>query len=335
MDAPPVQYVTTSDGYNLAYTVSGEGQPYVLMPNPGSHAQLAWQSRDRSGWRNGLSDRFKLICYDSRGQGMSTRGLPKDFSLADLARDLNTVVDHLSLDHFVIDGSIYYGHVAIQYALAHPERVRALVLKHCSLSATLATAAQRSLAAEDWDHFLMMVSGMIPGESRSRIVDYLHQAITQQDWLTMADGVGISRVGDLLPNLRTPTLVLHERGFTAVAYGEASRLAAAIPGARLVITEGSSFEVDSAQGLPAIDHFLIDLPTSSPTYPQAADTVPLSSREIEVLRLLAEGKSNPQIAAALFITRNTVQNHVSSILIKTNLNNRAQAAVYAKEHGIV
>jgi NarL family two-component system response regulator LiaR len=53
-----------------------------------------------------------------------------------------------------------------------------------------------------------------------------------------------------------------------------------------------------------------------------------------VLRLLAQGKSNPQIAEALFISRSTVQNHVSSILIKTNLQNRAQAAVYAQQHGI-
>jgi DNA-binding NarL/FixJ family response regulator len=61
----------------------------------------------------------------------------------------------------------------------------------------------------------------------------------------------------------------------------------------------------------------------------------LSERELEVLRLLAQGKSNPEIAKELFITRNTVQNHVSSILIKLNLNNRAQAAVYAQQHGLV
>jgi len=42
-----------------------------------------------------------------------------------------------------------------------------------------------------------------------------------------------------------------------------------------------------------------------------------------------------EIAKELFITRNTVQNHVSSILIKTNLNNRAQAAVYAQQHGLI
>ena len=70
--------------------------------------------------------------------------------------------------------------------------------------------------------------------------------------------------------------------------------------------------------------------TRTPEVPDA-----LSAREIEVLRLLAQGKSNPEIAKELFITRNTVQNHVSSILIKTNLQNRAQAAVYAQQHGLI
>jgi DNA-binding CsgD family transcriptional regulator/pimeloyl-ACP methyl ester carboxylesterase len=339
MDAPPVQYVRTSDGYDIAYTVCGEGQPYVLMPNPGNHVQLGWQMPFRTGWFSGLGERFRLICYDSRGQGMSTRGLPADFSLSDLSHDLETVIDHLKLEHFVLDASIYYGHVAIQYALAYPDRVKALVLKHCSLSATLATPVQRDLARESWDHFLLMVSGLLPGEGRSRIVEYLHQAISQQDWLRMADNIDVSEIGPLLRGLRTPTLLLHERGFTAVPYEEAPRLAAQIAGSRLVITEGSSFEVDPAQGLAAIEAFVADLPPGPPQgfVESEAGALPdgLSSRELEVLRLLAQGKSNPQIAEALFITRNTVQNHVSSILIKTNLGNRAQAAVYAKEHGIV
>lgn len=60
----------------------------------------------------------------------------------------------------------------------------------------------------------------------------------------------------------------------------------------------------------------------------------LSQREIEVIRLVAAGRSNPEIARELFLTRNTVQNHVSSILTKTNLTNRAQAAVYAQQHGL-
>jgi DNA-binding NarL/FixJ family response regulator len=92
------------------------------------------------------------------------------------------------------------------------------------------------------------------------------------------------------------------------------------------------------QASRAIEAFLADLPsTSAQPAVSAAGGLPdgLSDRELDVLRLLAQGKSNPEIAEELFITRNTVQNHVSSILIKTNLTNRAQAAVYARDHGLV
>jgi DNA-binding NarL/FixJ family response regulator len=62
---------------------------------------------------------------------------------------------------------------------------------------------------------------------------------------------------------------------------------------------------------------------------------PLSGREVQVLRLLAEGKNNAEIAHALFISRQTVKKHVSSIFAKLEAENRVQAAVYAVRKGIV
>jgi len=61
----------------------------------------------------------------------------------------------------------------------------------------------------------------------------------------------------------------------------------------------------------------------------------LTEREIEVLTLLAQGASNPQIAEELFITTNTVKTHISHILTKLQLENRTQAATYAVQKGIV
>jgi DNA-binding NarL/FixJ family response regulator len=61
----------------------------------------------------------------------------------------------------------------------------------------------------------------------------------------------------------------------------------------------------------------------------------LSDREIEVLRLLAEGKGNSEIAQELFISPKTVKNHIASILMKLQIDNRIQAAVYAVRSGIV
>jgi ATP/maltotriose-dependent transcriptional regulator MalT len=60
----------------------------------------------------------------------------------------------------------------------------------------------------------------------------------------------------------------------------------------------------------------------------------LSEREVEVLRLIAAGKSNPEIALELTISLNTVQRHVANVLSKTNLANRTAAASYAYQHGL-
>jgi DNA-binding NarL/FixJ family response regulator len=58
----------------------------------------------------------------------------------------------------------------------------------------------------------------------------------------------------------------------------------------------------------------------------------LTSRELDVLRLLAAGLSNRDIGAQLFISANTAANHVRSILVKTGTTNRTQAARYATDH---
>ncbi len=120
MNAPPVQYVRTSDSYDIAYTVSGEGPPYVYMPHLAHHVRLSWGVPERAAWLQGLASRFTLICYDSRGQGLSTRGLASGFSISDLVRDLETVVQHLELRDFVLDAQLIFGHVALRFAAAHP-----------------------------------------------------------------------------------------------------------------------------------------------------------------------------------------------------------------------
>ena len=61
----------------------------------------------------------------------------------------------------------------------------------------------------------------------------------------------------------------------------------------------------------------------------------LSEREFDVLRLIAAGQSNAEIAAALVISENTVKTHISNLLQKLHLSDRTQAAVYAWQEGIV
>jgi DNA-binding NarL/FixJ family response regulator len=76
---------------------------------------------------------------------------------------------------------------------------------------------------------------------------------------------------------------------------------------------------------------------SQSTSEDAARTIraELSDREIEVLKLIANGKDNAQIARELYISPKTVKNHISNILMKLQIDNRIQAAVYAVRSGIV
>jgi DNA-binding NarL/FixJ family response regulator len=61
----------------------------------------------------------------------------------------------------------------------------------------------------------------------------------------------------------------------------------------------------------------------------------LSQREVEILKLLAVGKRNTEIAEELFISPHTVRNHISNILAKLQISNRMEATVYAIKNRIV
>ena len=73
-------------------------------------------------------------------------------------------------------------------------------------------------------------------------------------------------------------------------------------------------------------------PAAAPRPPAYPDD--LSDREVEVLRLIAAGRSNQQIADALVISLNTVFRHVSHIFAKTGVANRSEAGAYAHRHGL-
>ena len=70
------------------------------------------------------------------------------------------------------------------------------------------------------------------------------------------------------------------------------------------------------------------------TSPAATDTIGLTDREREVIPLVAAGRSNQQIADALFITRKTASVHVSNILGKLGVANRVEAAAVAHRLGL-
>jgi DNA-binding NarL/FixJ family response regulator len=73
----------------------------------------------------------------------------------------------------------------------------------------------------------------------------------------------------------------------------------------------------------------------APGSPAAGPAGTLSERELDVVRLVAQGRSNAEIAAGLYLSEATVKSHIVRILAKLGLRDRVQVAVYAYEHGIV
>jgi DNA-binding NarL/FixJ family response regulator len=88
---------------------------------------------------------------------------------------------------------------------------------------------------------------------------------------------------------------------------------------------------------PAIASKVLQRLRATSSSPREAETIrsELSEREIQVLKLIANGKDNAMIAAELHISPKTVKNHISNILMKLQIDNRIQAAVYAVRSGIV
>jgi DNA-binding CsgD family transcriptional regulator/pimeloyl-ACP methyl ester carboxylesterase len=340
MDTPPVQYVRTSDGYDIAYTVSGSGPPWVIVPPGFHHLHLMFEEDSVRPWLDGLAERFTLVRYDSRGQGLSTRGLKTTHTMSDYYLDLVAILERLNLPPVILHGVGSSAHAALGFAAGHPDRVRALVLVHCSLtSAPWPPALMETLAAADWQIFLETMTHAERTLEAARAAQHrLAQMVEREDFALRFGAYRSSNVESDLLRLSVPTLVLHLRGIDRPSLSESAALAARISNASLAEIEPSAppyfwggFE--SAIGL--IESWLAqqeELPRKGSEPPTASDR--LSVREIEVLRLLAAGRSNQQIADELVISLNTVRRHVSNVFDKTGCANRTEAAGYARDHGL-
>lgn len=140
-----------------------------------------------------------------------------------------------------------------------------------------------------------------------------------------------------MPEVKIVMLTVHdadERLFEAIRSGAQGYLLKNINSAELLEMLRGIVRGEAPISRAMAARILAEFARQGETQPSEAELL-LTSREREVLRWVARGATNREIAARLVISENTVKNHVRNILHKLHLANRVQAMVYARQHGLV
>lgn len=156
--------------------------------------------------------------------------------------------------------------------------------------------------------------------------------------MPVLDGVGATRkLRVQLPSCRVVALTTFEDDelvFEVLRAGAVGYLLKDAPVARLVDATLAAARGESVLQPSVASKVIAELARLGGA-PRSTALDKLSERERDVLRLIARGASNKEIAAALFVTEGTVKNHVTSILAKLEVGDRTQAALRARELGLV
>ncbi|CCH80364.1 Uncharacterized transcriptional regulatory protein yxjL [Nostocoides japonicum T1-X7] len=134
--------------------------------------------------------------------------------------------------------------------------------------------------------------------------------------------------------LMLTTFDLDEYVYRAMRAGASGFLLKDMPGEDIVVAVRQAAHGADALLAPALTRRLVDRFTSDRPRTDAPALDRLTAREIDVLRLIARGMSNAEIAAELFIGETTVKTHVARVLMKLGLRDRVQAVVVAYETGV-
>ncbi len=242
---PRIQYAKTEDGVSIAFMVAGDGVPVVHPFFYLSHLQLNWTNDYSGQWMRALADRYQLIAYDARGNGLSQRNVER-YGPDEALYDLEAVIDKLALDRFVILAPIGHGGAAVRYAIENEGRVLGLILWAASArTESLNRAMIETLPKENWEFFLQSVAqsaNWLEPRAVREYVDLLRQTMSPKDYSALARGSveGLFDYEDLLPNVSVPTLVVHPKDFVMVDPEEPMHIASLIPDSRLVLLEGGS-----------------------------------------------------------------------------------------------
>jgi DNA-binding CsgD family transcriptional regulator/pimeloyl-ACP methyl ester carboxylesterase len=320
----------------------------VLVPSgPWDTLQIADGVTAWRHWHQQLAQKHLLVRYDARGTGLSDEAT----ACADLEQrveDLTCVIESLGLRQVALLAAQTAGPVAISFAVRHPERVSHLVL-WCTYARggdyfrSTHSLALHAMAEKDWSVFVDSMCraelGWSAGEAAQQLAPLFRQHVAPSG---LAAHDALSRAIDvtaLLSRLQTPTLVVHKRQVSHPLEQVARSLASGIPKARLALLDGDSvapFVGDVAAALALLETFLAEeVPASRPATPADILVEVPSSRELEVLALLAAGQSNEEIARTLFLTVGTVKTHLNAIYRKLDVHSRTQAVARARALNLI
>jgi pimeloyl-ACP methyl ester carboxylesterase/DNA-binding winged helix-turn-helix (wHTH) protein len=254
-----IHFCTAPDGVRIAYAEVGEGRPLVKTANWLNHLEYDWESPVWSPLLHALAEDRRLIRYDARGNGLTDWEV-KDLSFDALVRDLETVVDAAGLERFPLLGISQGCAVSIAYCVRHPERVSKLVLyggyargrgkrgdpKQIAQDDALVTLMRDGWGKENPAFRQIFTSLFIPGATQEQAQwfnDLQKKTTSPENAVRIRQSHSMIDVSELLPLVRVPTLVLHCRDDAVAPLDEGRRLAAGIPGARLVTLEGRNHMV--------------------------------------------------------------------------------------------
>lgn len=334
------------DGRRVAYEVRGSGPPLIAPAWWVSHLELDWQDAGvRRFWETVAAD-HTLIRYDRLGVGMSDRDVHEtDLTLDGEVAVLRALLDELDLDRVSLLGGSSGCCTAAAFAATDPQRVEHLVLYGSYARGDELTPAGVSEAIigavrAHWGLGSRMLSDLFLGGADA--ADHERFARVQRESASADTAAALLAlvyrldVGDHLPRVRCPTVVIHRRDDRAVPYRLGREVAATIPAATFVPLRGSAHfpwhgDVDSVAR--ACRRALSGLAAPPPTDPATAAL--LSDREREILGCVAKGLADREIAEQLALSPHTVHRHVANIRRKLGSTSRTAAVAEAARLGLL
>jgi pimeloyl-ACP methyl ester carboxylesterase/DNA-binding CsgD family transcriptional regulator len=326
------------EGKELAYSVYGEGPPIVVGPRWVSHLEHEWADPNQRPFYAELARTHQVVRFDRIGCGLSSRDLDPRPTVESESRQLEAVIDAVG-GRATVFASSCCCLAASQLAVRDPLKVEKIVYFGGYASRNdIPEPTKRSLiefTRANWLLAAQMFAGLFdPHASGDEIASYTRMQRAAASAQAAAIFLDLDLNADLrevLPLVAVPALVLHRRGDRTVPIGRGRELASLLPNARFVPLSGEAhvpWRDDQRELFRALAGFVQDAPETD-------ESSPLTSRETEVLRLVATGMSNREIASTLVLSQHTVHRHVANILRKLAQTTRAGAATHATRSGLI